>query len=62
LPVQFVNLKCFAGFCSIVDSPRGRDMALTVAALSGSLRKDSYDTKLARAFQKLAPADVTMRH
>ena len=36
-------------------------MTLTVAAFSGSLRQDSYNTKLARAFQKLAPADVTMR-
>jgi chromate reductase len=33
-------------------------MAITVAAFSGSLRKDSFNTKLVRAFQQLAPRDV----
>ena len=33
---------------------------LTVAAFSGSLRKESYNTKLVKAFQKLAPVGVTV--
>lgn len=33
---------------------------LTVAAFSGSLRKESYNTKLVKAFQKLAPEGVTV--
>jgi chromate reductase len=33
-------------------------MSISVAAFSGSLRAQSYNTKLVRAFQKLAPADV----
>jgi chromate reductase len=35
-------------------------MKLTVAAFSGSLRKESFNTKLAKAFQKLAPNDITV--
>jgi chromate reductase len=35
-------------------------MTLNIAAFSGSLRKESYNTKLAKAFQKLAPAGVTV--
>jgi chromate reductase len=34
-------------------------MNIHIAAFSGSLRKDSYNTKLVKAFQKLAPADVS---
>jgi chromate reductase, NAD(P)H dehydrogenase (quinone) len=33
-------------------------MSISVAAFSGSLRAQSYNTKLVRAFQKLAPGDV----
>src|SRR5262249_34296854 len=33
-------------------------MTLTVAAFSGSTRKESYNTKLVKAFRKLAPQDV----
>src|SRR6187431_1547772 len=33
---------------------------MKIIALSGSLRKESYTTKLLRAFQKRAPAEVTM--
>jgi chromate reductase len=33
-------------------------MTISVAAFSGSLRAQSYNTKLVRAFQKLAPGDV----
>jgi chromate reductase, NAD(P)H dehydrogenase (quinone) len=36
-------------------------MTITVAAFSGSLRKESYNTKLVKAFQQLAPAEVTVR-
>jgi len=35
-------------------------MSITVAAFSGSLRKDSYTTKLVKAFQQLAPVDVSV--
>ena len=35
-------------------------MSITVAAFSGSLRKESYTTKLIKAFQKLAPTDITV--
>jgi chromate reductase len=35
-------------------------MNIKVAAFSGSLRKDSFNTKLVKAFQKLAPAGVTL--
>lgn len=35
-------------------------MSITVAAFSGSLRAESYTTKLVRAFQQLAPAGVTV--
>jgi chromate reductase, NAD(P)H dehydrogenase (quinone) len=35
-------------------------MKLSVAAFSGSLRKESYNTKLVKAFQKLAPEGVTV--
>jgi len=35
-------------------------MKLRIAALSGSLRKESYTTKLIKAFQKLAPEDITV--
>jgi chromate reductase, NAD(P)H dehydrogenase (quinone) len=35
-------------------------MSIAVAAFSGSLRTQSYNTKLVRAFQKLAPGDVTV--
>ncbi|HEY2461277.1 MAG TPA: NAD(P)H-dependent oxidoreductase [Candidatus Acidoferrum sp.] len=34
-------------------------MSLLVAAFSGSLRKESFNTKLVRAFQKAAPKSVT---
>jgi chromate reductase, NAD(P)H dehydrogenase (quinone) len=34
-------------------------MGIFVAAFSGSLRNESYNSKLVRAFQKLAPASVT---
>jgi len=34
-------------------------MSITIAAFSGSLRKESYTTKLVKAFQKLAPKDIT---
>jgi chromate reductase len=33
---------------------------MKIIALSGSLRKESYTTKLLKAFQKYAPAEVTM--
>ena len=33
-------------------------MSITVAAFSGSLRKESYTTKLVKAFQQLAPKDI----
>jgi chromate reductase len=33
-------------------------MSIKIAAFSGSLRKDSYNTKLIKAFKKLAPATV----
>jgi len=33
-------------------------MSIIVSAFSGSLRKESYTTKLVKAFQQLAPADV----
>jgi chromate reductase, NAD(P)H dehydrogenase (quinone) len=35
-------------------------MDITVAAFSGSLRKESYNTKLLKAFQKLSPAGVKL--
>jgi chromate reductase len=35
-------------------------MAITVAAFSGSLRKESFNTKLVRAFQQLAPQGVSV--
>jgi chromate reductase len=35
-------------------------MNISVAAFSGSLRAQSYNTKLVRAFQKLAPDGVTV--
>ncbi len=35
-------------------------MTLSIAAFSGSLRNESYNTKLAKAFQKLAPQDVSV--
>lgn len=35
-------------------------MSITVSAFSGSLRKESYTTKLVRAFQRLAPAGVKL--
>jgi chromate reductase len=31
---------------------------IKIAAFSGSLRKESYTTKLVKAFQKLAPANI----
>jgi chromate reductase len=34
-------------------------MSIKVAAFSGSLRKESFTTKLAKAFQQLSPNDVT---
>ena len=34
-------------------------MSIKVAAFSGSLRKESFTTKLLKAFQQLSPADVT---
>jgi len=34
-------------------------MKIKIAAFSGSLRKDSYNTKLVKAFIRLAPDDVT---
>jgi chromate reductase len=34
---------------------------ITIAAFSGSLRKESYTTKLVKAFQKLAPKAVTVK-
>lgn len=36
-------------------------MNITVAAFSGSLRRESYTTKLLKAFQELAPQGVTMK-
>jgi len=36
-------------------------MGITVAAFSGSLRKDSFTTKLVKAFQQLAPQGVTVK-
>lgn len=35
-------------------------MSLKIAAFSGSLRKESFNTKLVKAFQKLAPSGVTV--
>ena len=35
-------------------------MSITVAAFSGSLRKESYTTKLVKAFQQLAPGGITV--
>ena len=35
-------------------------MTIKVAAFSGSLRKESFTTKLTRAFQNLAPETVTV--
>ncbi|MBK7882529.1 MAG: NAD(P)H-dependent oxidoreductase [Chitinophagaceae bacterium] len=35
-------------------------MSITIAAFSGSLRKDSYNTKLIKAFEQLAPEGVTI--
>jgi hypothetical protein len=37
-------------------------MGIFVAAFSGSLRNDSYHSKLVRAFQELAPAAVRLEH
>jgi chromate reductase len=34
-------------------------MSIKVAAFSGSLRKESFTTKLVKAFQQLSPADVS---
>lgn len=34
-------------------------MSIKVAAFSGSLRKESFTTKLLKAFQQLSPSDVT---
>jgi chromate reductase, NAD(P)H dehydrogenase (quinone) len=36
-------------------------MSIRVAAFSGSLRRQSYTTKLIQAFQKLAPATVKVK-
>jgi len=36
-------------------------MSITVAAFSGSLRKESYTTKLVKAFQTLAPEGVNVK-
>lgn len=38
----------------------GHIMSIIVAAFSGSLRKESYTTKLVKSFQKLAPEAVTV--
>jgi len=35
-------------------------MSITVAAFSGSLRKESYTTKLIQAFQQLVPPEVSV--
>src|ERR1700761_4175209 len=35
-------------------------MSIKVAAFSGSLRKESFNTKLVKAFQTLAPSGVTV--
>src|SRR3978361_960986 len=35
-------------------------MSIIVSAFSGSLRKESYTTKLVKAFQRLAPSDVKL--
>jgi chromate reductase len=35
-------------------------MGITVAAFSGSLRRESYTTKLVKAFQQLTPAEVSV--
>ena len=35
-------------------------MTIKIAAFSGSLRKESYTTKLIKAFKKLAPKDVEL--
>jgi chromate reductase len=36
-------------------------MSITVAAFSGSLRKESYTTKLVKAFQQMAPKGITVK-
>jgi chromate reductase, NAD(P)H dehydrogenase (quinone) len=36
-------------------------MSISVAAFSGSLRRESYTTQLIKAFQKLAPATVDVK-
>lgn len=35
-------------------------MSIKIAAFSGSLRKESYTTKLVKAFQKLAPSNIEL--
>lgn len=35
-------------------------MSITIAAFSGSLRRESYTTKLAKAFKQLAPENVNV--
>lgn len=35
---------------------------MNIAVLVGSLRRDSFNAKLARAIEKLAPADFTFKH
>jgi chromate reductase len=35
-------------------------MSIIVAAFSGSLRKESFNTKLIRAFQQLAPQEISL--
>src|SRR5690606_17990998 len=41
--------------------PTGVPMSLTIAVIVGSLRKDSFNAKLADALARLAPADVEFR-
>jgi chromate reductase len=35
---------------------------INIAVIVGSLRRDSFNTKLALAIAKLAPADFTFKH
>ena len=39
----------------------GENVTIKIAALCGSLRSESYNRRLLRAFEKLAPENVTMR-
>jgi hypothetical protein len=45
------------GYTRAINTPV---MNLTIAAFSGSLRRESFNTKLVKAFQKLAPSGVNV--